>query len=83
MKVNEIYRCPALHFPEGPLYEMAVIRKFDENSVTFSVAADEQPRLTEGVIRFNLSTFTLSRPAFTELFEFVDTGDPAVIGGIT
>lgn len=75
MKVNDIYKntSPLFDAPADDFSRYCIVREVCGETVKFSVAADEQPQLTEGIIKFNPSTFTTSRAAITEHMVFAET----------
>lgn len=78
MKVNDIYICrfPMEDAPGGSAEQIVIIRRLTPGTVTFSALADEQLRISEGMLQFSLSAFTVGRPQFTELFEPFGEGIP-------
>ena len=65
MNTNDIYINTTQQFNDLDDIQMTVIiRDVKENEVTFSVPMDEQPRIGEGIIEFEPSTFTVNRTVF-------------------
>lgn len=90
MKKNELYiiTSPLFPTPERDQSRLVVIRDFDRNKVTFSVCSDEQPNLEQpnldySVVRFYISTFTISRSLFENIFAPIGNAIPAMIGGLS
>ena len=65
MKPNDIYINTADRFNDlDEIPRTVIIRDIKGDKVTFSVPMDEQPRIGEGIIEFEPSTFTVNRAAF-------------------
>ncbi len=71
MKVNDIYRLVPESFPAPAesVTRLVVIRAFDNNFVSFSVASEEQPKLNHNVVVFYPGFFTLARCDFERIHE--------------
>ena len=76
MKVNDVYRYAADNFPaqSDSWQRLCIIRRIDNHTVTFSIAANEQPKLSSGVVTFNESTFTMFKTDFVEFMEPIKKG---------
>lgn len=75
MKVNDLYKCEDIRFPAPPDHysRYCIIRDYSSSTVSFSVAADEQPTWeTRHSLSFNDTGFTVDRHTFEQHFTFIE-----------
>lgn len=81
MKVNDIYMCndPSIDAPAQDIIRLVIVREIRGDKVVFSSIADDQPGITNEILKFNRSCFITPIDVFTNFFDFVGIGISAIM----